>query len=320
VIGVLAAALPAKAFDCGSASTDVEKAICSDPDLLAADDEMTRAYAAVRNSSPAVEQKNLANSQRKWIAMRESQCTGGREEVRDCVREMTDERIHLLLVRPLSGPGIAEKLIPFFIQQDAGKARYDIDFSLIRFAESISPAAKAFNREVRKIAMKAPLGPVTDGMPGDVDRFAQTSMEISFASPELISATVTHYSFDGGAHGNGGVSNINVDVRGGALLSADKLFSKAAKAELFRSCRAQILKQKADQSETGKYDPAEDPNYQESTIAEHINDLSRWTFTDAKAVVSFDQYAIGAYVEGPFACEFPMKSLRASVLPNAPLP
>ena len=44
----LAGAAPANAFDCAKSTTKVEKAICSDRDLGAADAEMANAYAAAR--------------------------------------------------------------------------------------------------------------------------------------------------------------------------------------------------------------------------------------------------------------------------------
>jgi hypothetical protein len=71
---------------------------------------------------------------------------------------------------------------------------------------------------------------------------------------------------------------------------------------------------------TEKYVAAEDGSYQESTIADHINNFRRWTVFAGKAIVTFDSYIIGAYVEGPYECEFEMPKLKALAKPDAPLP
>ena len=71
-----------------------------------------------------------------------------------------------------------------------------------------------------------------------------------------------------------------------------------AAQELFKSCRAQILVQKPKKSDGGTYDPDNVLSFQGSAISEHIARMSRWTFTKQKPIVTFDQYAIGAYAEG----------------------
>ena len=64
----------------------------------------------------------------------------------------------------------------------------------------------------------------------------------------------------------------------------------------------------------------EDPNFQESAIAEHLDNFQRWTISADKAVVTFDSYAIGAYAEGPYECTFDMPELKSLAKPDAPLP
>ena len=44
----LLSATAAQAIDCAKASTDLEHAICSNPDLLEADDAMNAAYQSAR--------------------------------------------------------------------------------------------------------------------------------------------------------------------------------------------------------------------------------------------------------------------------------
>jgi uncharacterized protein len=57
-------------FDCGMASTDTERALCSDPDLWAKDRAMNAIYFYVRGyDNPQVRQTILAN-QREWLRTR----------------------------------------------------------------------------------------------------------------------------------------------------------------------------------------------------------------------------------------------------------
>lgn len=62
----------AASFDCGKASTPVEKAICSDERLSNLDSELGRAYkAALQNSTAPAD---LKTEQKNWIAQR-NRCT-----------------------------------------------------------------------------------------------------------------------------------------------------------------------------------------------------------------------------------------------------
>jgi uncharacterized protein len=65
---------PAAAFDCAKAQSTVEKAICADGKLKAADDAMAAAYAGLRNSLNGPDRKALGAAQSKWVKDRETRC------------------------------------------------------------------------------------------------------------------------------------------------------------------------------------------------------------------------------------------------------
>ncbi len=70
---VAALATPADAMDCQKASTKLERTICADPALLKAESAMTAAY--LKLSRLAIDpdiHAALVNSQRRWVAARES--------------------------------------------------------------------------------------------------------------------------------------------------------------------------------------------------------------------------------------------------------
>jgi len=125
---------------------------------------------------------------------------------------------------------------------------------------------------------------------------------------------------EGGAHGNGGVENLNLDMTSGRELTIADMIPEAAAPPLAAQCRDQIIAEKKERSGDEPYDPAADSFLKDEVIAEHIATLSRWSFSASEASVSFDAYTIGPYAEGSYECRFAMKDLKALALPAAPLP
>jgi uncharacterized protein YecT (DUF1311 family) len=320
LVGVALAASQAQAFDCGKAKTKIEKAICGDADLVAADEAMAAAYSRLRSSLAGAERTRLAASQRKWLKSRENRCDYLDDApLANCIREQTDGRRRLLAGEVESGPGAPSPLVPVIIEQEAGAKLYDVDYTLIKFAGATTPGEKLFNAEVDKIAKAAPLGPSTSEAPEGATLSALAMMAIAYASPRLISASVEIWSYDGGAHGNGGLSNINIDLGKGRRIEAKEVFDAAAMKTLTGECTTQIAKQKAEKLQQ-PFNPADDPNYDAAQIGQHIADMTRWTLGVQKATVTFDPYAIGSYAEGSYICDFAMDNLRAAAKPGAPLP
>ena len=300
------------AFDCNKASTRTERAICADPTLKAADDAMGAAYSAVRHSLQGSEASMLQLAQKRWLKLRDDRCASDSgQDLTSCLLKFTEERRLLLEGSPVSGPGAGAPIVPVFIQQEGSTKLYDVDYTLLRFADPQMPGQKLFNRELNAIAKKAPLGPQSGDVMEGMQLSAIASTELSYASPKVISSAISIWSFDGGAHGNGGLTNVNIDLTGGRNITFDSLFDPADKEPLVLSCRQQIKDQKVAKMDGEEFKPADDPNYQESTIDEHVGDLSRWTFTSEDAVVTFDAYAIGSYAEGSYTCTYALGLLRS---------
>lgn len=312
---------PAAAIDCAKAQSPIEKAICADQKLKAADDAMSAAYSSLRETLTAAERKGLAASQRKWIKSREDIC-GYQEgaERSSCVLAQTEERRRLFLAEPESGPGTGARMVPIFVQQDPDPYRFDIDYTLIRFAEPKSSGEKLFNAEVDKLVKDAPLKRQEDAAPDGMNYASYAAMDITYASPTFLSAKVEGWENTGGAHGNGGTSTINVDLARGIAMTTEDLFDDKGQAALNADCVAQIAVQKKQRNDGQDFDPANDPNYQESTVVDILKSPDAWSFWRDKAVVTFNAYAIGSYAEGPYECEFPMAKLKSLAKAGAPLP
>jgi uncharacterized protein len=314
----LGLATPALAFDCAKAQTKVEVAICADPALMDQDRALSAAYDNVKSYSTDAERVMLQLSQRAWIDGRETDCADAvGNDLATCIDEATAARLDVLTARPDAGPGNGSPMIPVFVVQAGGAGLYEIDDTFFRFAKPKTAAEQLFNSAIARLAALAPLGPQKDLMNAEnLDSSGQITL--SYVSPRLISALYAHGGYDGGAHPNGGTSNINVDFQAGREIAVSDVFTEDAVAKLARQCRDQIIDQKMQNDSA--YDPAQDDFLKDEVIAEHIATFSRWTLGETDATVTFDPYAIGPYVEGEYDCTFSMADLKAMALPAAPLP
>ena len=312
---------PAMAFDCAKAQSPIEKAICADPKLKGADDAMSAAYSSLREALSAAARKGLTASQRKWIKNREDSCSAQQgAELASCILDQTEERRRLFLAEPVSGPGTGARMVPIFVQQDPDPHRFDVDYTLIRFAEPKSPGEKLFNADVDKMVKEAPLKRQAEAAPEGMNYASYAAMDITYASPKFLSAKIEAWQNTGGAHGYGGTSAINIDLVRGAALKIEDLFNDKALLGLKTDCIAQIAVQKKEKNDGQDFDPANDPNYQEQAVIDGLKSLDTWNFWQGKAIVTYNAYAIGSYAEGPYECEFAMVKLKSMAKLGAPLP
>ncbi|CAN5395367.1 hypothetical protein BH10PSE7_BH10PSE7_19620 [soil metagenome] len=309
----------AQAFDCAKATTKVEVAICADPALKAADDAMSTAYAEIRALSSADEKKALTIAQKDWVADRERDCVEKDAANISCIRDRIDEWRKRLLAEPKSGPGAPSRMMAIFVQREGTRKLPKIDYELVRFADPKSAGEKRFNREVEKIA-KSAAGPNEEESPADMIYEDETTIDVDYASPRLISASVLNYSFLGGAHPNTNFTALNVDLKTGRLVTYADMFEKAGLAPLTAECRKQIVAEKTERADGEVYNPADDPELKDETIRDRILHIDRWWFTAEQGTVEFGSYDIGAYAEGTFSCDFPIAMLRTYAKPDGPLP
>jgi uncharacterized protein len=312
------AALPgpgALAFDCTKAKTGVETAICADPVLKRLDDDLAAAYAAVRSSFAEAEQKVMTQSQKRWIARREA-CSSNDGDVASCVTARTQERLALLRGQAESGPGPGGQLVPQFVVQQGGPGSYDIDMALLRFATPQTPGQMKLNALADEIAAGAKLGPQAGEQSTGLAQ--EDSFAITYASPALMSVRHWYYVNEGGAHGNHGVSNFNIDMASGRLIAIGEVLAEPPAAILTLWCKTQIEAEK--QKRNPGIDLAEGAAERDKAIAAQLRELSSWSIGETEIVVSFDPYAVGAYAEGSYECRFPTAGVREMALKGALLP
>ena len=314
---LLALTTPAIAFDCAKATTAVEKAICASAQLKQLDGQLSEAYAAVKSTSTPAEQKMLARSQKRWIAEREY-CSGDDTGVDACIAQKTRDRLSLLAGTPESGPGADGKMVPVFLVQDGTTRQWDIDMALVRFADARTAGEKTFNQLVDAILRQAKPGPHGEDS-HDMIYAMEDTLSLTYAGPALISARHDFYINEGGAHGNYGTGNINVDMATGRQLTISDVVDTAGAQTLTQWCKTQIDAERAKRVPDAE-DVPYDQKTRDATIAETVRDLGSWSIGAGEITVSFDPYAVGAYAEGSYSCSFPTRDVKALALPAAPLP
>lgn len=302
-------AAPALALDCGKATTPIENAICADPAAAAADDAMTKAYQHLDAKLSGPDKAALLTSQRRWLKRRDDLCAGRNAvEISSCLADETEDRRAYLAGEPQSGPGAAQPFEPVIIQHVGAPNQYDIDVNAVKFAEPRLPGEKLFNARVDallKQVPKADQGGIRQNMTYSYD----LDVGATFASPELASAHVQTYEFAGGAHGASSTANFAIDLIGGKELAFDDLFGEGAKTPLVAACLAQIAQQKQQKAPEAP-DAVISADEQKTVIEKSVGDLSRWSLFATGAKIAFDPYALGAYVEGSYACDFTAALLR----------
>jgi uncharacterized protein YecT (DUF1311 family) len=312
----------ASAFDCTKAATAIEKAICANADLMRQDAALAQAYGAARAAVLGEQRKALALSQKRWIETRENIC-GNLEgaELARCVDDETRKRLSLLNAAPESGPGYPEKMVPVFLERKGVGVIYELDYALLQFAMPRTLAERQLNGEVAKILAEAPRASADFAAPEGMTLSQTAWFTLSYASSRMISISHAFYSFDGGAHGNGGVTNVNLDMETGGMIRTGDLFTGAALQDLTEKCKQQIIAEKISRNrDDPQYDIKSDANFHEDTVAAGVSQFSRWTILEDKAVVTFDAYAVGSYAEGAYECSLPMAEVKALARTPNPLP
>ena len=300
---------PAQAFDCTKASTETEKLICSDSGLKQADDDLGRAWRKVRELLGEAEFKILRQNQRAWLKTRDARCGYGSDAERvDCLLQQTTRRTLIIAAKPKTGPGSDAAMVPFARIQAGSKTAYEVEIAGVRFAAPAGAGEVSFNKQVDDLVKQAPFTEKIDFETAGQLSYNQ-SITLEYAAPNLVSALVQTWRYDGGAHGNTFFSAINVSPQIGEL-TYDKLFSPQAKAELADACENRLYGHDGDKVVSkSQLKQMFFPEYGKAVLAA-AGKLSSWTFNADGARVHFSPYELGPYAAGSFECRLPLSLLR----------
>lgn len=135
---------------------------------------------------------------------------------------------------------------------------------------------------------------------------AKVDGKVIYQSENIICIEINHYSFTGGAHGNGGLQSLVADAKTGKSIPNDKLFKnenefKAFAEKEFRSTYK--IPESGSINQTGLQ--FEDEQFH---LPENI------FFTDKGLLLYYNQYEVAAYVEGTKELLFPYEKINDYLL------
>jgi uncharacterized protein YecT (DUF1311 family) len=301
--------------ECARARTPIEKAICADPALAAADAQMAKAYAVLRAGLPADQQAALLSDQRSWIRRRDAACSeADATELVACLARETEARRRFLTGMGPDDAAEAPRLLPAFFRE-AKTGRYEIDAAYPRLSGA-GAVDEVFNKAVRTLVRAGKVleeyrksEPNPNGAPNSY----AVSYETRFLSQRLAVVVFTFSTYTGGAHPNTTSSSLLFDLARGRALRLDDVLAapKEAVPALAVPCKQQLEKEA---SEGGwELFPEADP-------ADSVGDIKSWAPDKAGVDILFDPYAVAAYATGPHQCRFAYAELRRWLVPDGPLP
>jgi len=296
-----AAAQSGPGLDCAKAAAAIERAVCSKPELLAADRRMAVAYAALLGKLAGAARDHLAADQARWLVNRDKACVGEPAEVEDCLDGRYRDRSARL-------EWLGDGPYPFISDQAivrAGKVRgipYVIDANYPQF-DATTPDFAAVNRQLASTTSEAAdrvlPGPDADNAGGNYSGPAWTyeqAYTLHRPGPNAISVYIRFDSYEGGAHGTVGVSGFLVDLRTGRAIGPEAVFAPTAPwlLELTRIVSADITA----------------PN-----LSELLKEARRYVFLEDRLELSFNPYE-----GGPYTVEIPYDRLRPLLRTDGPVP
>ena len=288
-------------FDCARASTPIERAVCSNAELVAADRAMAQAYAGLLAKLGGPAREHLMADQARWLANRERACVGEPADVEDCLAARYRDRTSLLKL-------FADGAYPFVSEQaivKAGEVRgipYSIDASYPQF-DGTSVDFSAVNRELATAASQAAdrvvPGPDADnggGAYGGVAWRYEQAFTLYRPGPNALAVAVVYDSYEGGAYGTVGIVGTLVDLRTGKAVGPEGVFmpGDAWLKELTRIASADINA----------------PN-----LPELLRNPGRYVFLEDRLELSFNQHE-----GGPYTLEIPYDRLRPLLRADGPIP
>lgn len=288
-------------FDCATATSAIQRTVCGNDHLAAADRAMTAAFTALVGTLDVRARAHLTADQSRWLANRERACVGDPGDVLECLMARYRERTaRLKLFADGAYPFVSEQAI--VMEGVARGIPYSIDASYPQF-DSTSADFGAVNRALatatREAADRAVPGPDADNGGGTFNgaswRYEQ-SFVLNRPGPDALAVHIVFDSYEGGAYAVGGSYGTLVDLHTGEVLGPQDVFlpGEGWLTELTRLVGVDI---KA-------------PN-----LRELLKNPGRYVFLEDRLELSFNRYE-----GGPHTLELPYERLKSLLRPDGPIP
>jgi uncharacterized protein len=298
VLSLAATPVQAASFDCAKASSQVEKAICANPDLSHVDEVLARAYATALGGLSDDAKAAIQASQREWLGFAALACTTDAkpfkaaltDDQQGCLISTYRSRIGELAQSRMEGDFRVYPKTSYSLVDDPDPDSYQgvatKEISSPRIDED-SQIANTFNALMDEAdAGSKPDPKAEDYLTADT---METTTIASVASHRISLSIDSYWMGHGAAHGNYAITYAHYLTEKGRMLKADDLFTgkgwqealgKLALDELDRTVEGGIWDESRKDVPTAAADP------------------SRWNFTDNGLEITFQPYEVTAYAAG----------------------
>jgi len=291
-------AAQAASFDCAKASSQVEKAICANPDLSRTDEVLARAYATALGGLSDAAKQAMQASQREWLGFAALACTvdakpftaAPTEDQQGCLNSVYRSRIGELGQSRMEGDWRVYPKTSYSLVDDPDPDSYQgvatKEISSPRIDEE-SPLAASFNALMEaadKAAQPDPKG--EDYLTADT---MVTTTISSVASHRISLATDTYWMGHGAAHGNYAITYAHYLTDEGRMMTAKDLFTGTG----WEAALGKLALDELDRTiEGGIWEESR------ADVPKVAADPSRWIFGGEGLEIIFQPYEVTAYAAG----------------------
>jgi uncharacterized protein YecT (DUF1311 family) len=308
-------------FDCAKARTPQEKAICSSPQLSAADDQLAASYHSALAAVPADMREPTRASQRSWLRAVAIECQAGEpraaEGLPGCMLQYYQERTSFLahLVFKIAG-------VTFVWHSDSGAAPASKDADspspqptiwTFAWSQALSdaPEWRAWNAAIEGL-VKDPPG--SQGGGEEVGTDTDVTVTVDFVSPQLASTSVSNLWYGhGAAHPNVDFIVFNWLLKENREIKSDDVFRPYTGWEQFlasqcdEAARAQLGEDYADNPPPGKIPDA---------MFGIVSNPRSWKIDSEGITIVFSTFEIGCHACTPNPVTIPWGALRTFLTPE----
>jgi uncharacterized protein len=324
LLGLVLCVPPAMAasFDCSKARTPYAKAICADPDLSKADDELAQAYRAALAGLSEPAQSSVKADHEAWAKFAAIACT---KDARPAIKPYDADGVACLATL------FANRTDRLRQDRTIGGLRFysidryaalpdpdpETDGAAIATKEVSTPRidgedaeAQTFNRLVDAgIGEDFDTTIADDPQPDDAVEDDENVLAVTHVDPARITLQATTYAYGhGAAHGNGTVGYLH-------YLRPEKRWLKAS--DVFAGddwrTKLQALALAAVEQAEGEELMLDDPH----SIDDAVTDPARWDFGRDGLILQFEPYEIAPYAAGSPTVTLPWSDLAGLLAPGS---
>jgi uncharacterized protein YecT (DUF1311 family) len=298
-------------FDCAKAKTPQEKAICSSPELSAADDRMAAAYHKALAAVPPDMREATRAGQRAWLRAVAIKCEAGdptkAKRLPECMLQYYPNRAHLLdhMVFRMGGIAFFEhstaKTAPAADDPENLMPQPTLWISIWPQALSSAPEWRAWNLVIEKAVEEV----AQSEDPGQDSYFEIT---VASVTPWLVSASASTYWYGhGAAHGDENLKHLNWllkenrEVKAGDVFRPHTGWEHFLAAQCDKAARAQLGYMYADD-----LPPGEIPK----KMFGIVSDPHSWQIDSKGITIAFVPDEIGCHACTPNPITIPWNAVK----------